>query len=92
VKQSRTAPIGLIAGAKMPHCSISDLVSNNSKNLLQYQDQGCAGMIEYLRNLAHRCTILARRCSDLSVSQELEGIGAELMEKAHELEKQSDSG
>jgi hypothetical protein len=44
-------------------------------------------MIDYLRNLAHRCTRLARRCSDLGVSQELEGIGAELMEKAQELEQ-----
>ena len=44
-------------------------------------------MIEYLRDLAHRCTRLARRCSDRGVSHELEGIGAELMEKAQELER-----
>jgi len=44
-------------------------------------------MIEYLREIAHRCTGLARRCSDRAISHELEGIGAELMEKAHELEK-----
>jgi hypothetical protein len=43
-------------------------------------------MAGYLRDLAHRCTRLAGRCSDLAVAQELEGIGAELMEKAHELE------
>jgi hypothetical protein len=44
------------------------------------------GLIGYLRHVAHRCTRLASRCSDLSVSQELEGISAELMEKARELE------
>jgi len=44
-------------------------------------------MIGYLRDVAHRCTRLARRCSDLGVSQELEGIGAELMEKARDLEQ-----
>jgi hypothetical protein len=38
-------------------------------------------MVGYLRDLAHRCTRLARRCSDYAVSQELEGIGAELMQK-----------
>jgi len=43
-------------------------------------------MAGYLRDLAHRCTRLARHCSDLAVAQELEGLGAELMEKAHELE------
>jgi hypothetical protein len=43
-------------------------------------------MAGYLRDLAHRCTRLATRCSDLAVAQELEGLGAELMEKAHELE------
>lgn len=43
-------------------------------------------MAGYLRDLAHRCTRLARRFSDLAVAQELEGLGAELMEKAHELE------
>ncbi len=43
-------------------------------------------MAGYLRDLAHRCTSLARRCSDLAVAQELEGLGVELMEKAHELE------
>jgi hypothetical protein len=43
-------------------------------------------MAGYLRDLAHRCTRLAKRCSDLGVAQELDGLGAELMEKAHELE------
>ena len=43
-------------------------------------------MAGYLRDLAQRCTRLATRCSDLAVAQELEGLGAELMEKAHELE------
>ena len=42
-------------------------------------------MIEYFRNLAHRCANLARRCADLNVSRELEGIGVELMEKARDL-------
>lgn len=44
-------------------------------------------MIGYLRELALRCTQLARDCPDLETSYELEGIGAELMEKASELEK-----
>ena len=48
-------------------------------------------MIAYLRDLAYRCTRLARGCSDMSVSRELEGIGAELMEKAHELEQSGHS-
>jgi hypothetical protein len=48
-------------------------------------------VIGYLRDLAHRCSRLARRCSDPSVSHELEGIGAELMEKAHELEQSDNS-
>jgi len=43
--------------------------------------------IEYFRNLAHRGTNLARRCADLNVSRELEGIGVELMEKARDLEQ-----
>lgn len=49
-------------------------------------------MVGYLRDLAHRCTRLARHCSDLGVSRELEGIGAELMEKANELERSSSGG
>jgi hypothetical protein len=44
-------------------------------------------MIGYLRDIAHRCTHLARRCADRSISHELEGMSVELMEKAHELEK-----
>jgi hypothetical protein len=44
-------------------------------------------MIGYLRDVAHRCTRLARLCSDVAVSHELEGIGTELMEKAYELEQ-----
>jgi hypothetical protein len=39
------------------------------------------GMVGFLRDLAHRCTSLARRCSDIGVSRELEGIGAEFMER-----------
>lgn len=41
--------------------------------------------IEYFRNLAHRGTNLARRCADLNVYRELEGIGVELMEKGARL-------
>jgi len=43
-------------------------------------------MIEYLRQIAHRCTALARDCSDRAVGHELEGLSVELMEKAQELE------
>jgi len=42
-------------------------------------------MVGYLRDLALRCTRLAQHCTDLAVAQELEGMGAELMEKAREL-------
>jgi hypothetical protein len=41
----------------------------------------------YLREKAHYCTVLARRCTDLRTSQLLEGLGVELMLKAAELEK-----
>lgn len=44
-------------------------------------------MIGYIREIAHRCTNLARRCTDRSISHELEGMSVELMEKAHELEE-----
>jgi hypothetical protein len=47
------------------------------------------GMVGFLRDLAHRCTSLAGRCSDVGVSREHEGIGAELMERAHDLDKSS---
>jgi hypothetical protein len=40
----------------------------------------------YLREKAHYCVALARQCPDLSVSQALEVLGIELMEKAAELE------
>jgi hypothetical protein len=43
-------------------------------------------MIEYLRQIAHRCTALARGCSDRAVGHELEGLSVELMEKAQEME------
>ena len=43
-------------------------------------------MIDYLRQIAHRCTALARGCSDRAISHELESLSVELMEKAHELE------
>jgi hypothetical protein len=38
------------------------------------------------RALSHRCTALARGCSDRAVGHELEGLSVELMEKAQELE------
>jgi hypothetical protein len=49
------------------------------------------GIVEYFRDLAHRCTRLARRCSDIGIAHELEGIGAELMERAHEIERSNRS-
>lgn len=41
----------------------------------------------YLREKAHYCVALARRCQDLPTSQALEALGVELMEKAAELER-----
>jgi hypothetical protein len=41
----------------------------------------------YLREKAHYCVALARRCSDLAIAQALEGLGIELMEKATQLER-----
>jgi len=43
----------------------------------------------YLRELAHRCVRLARSCPDRKTSHELEAIGAELMERAAEIERLS---
>jgi hypothetical protein len=43
----------------------------------------------YLRELAHRCVRLARNCSDQTTSHELDALGAELMEKAAEIERPS---
>lgn len=40
----------------------------------------------YLREKAHHCVALARDCPDLTTSHALEALGAELMEKAAELE------
>jgi hypothetical protein len=40
----------------------------------------------YLREKAHYCVALARRCPDLPTSQALEALGIELMEKAAALE------
>jgi hypothetical protein len=40
----------------------------------------------YLRELAQRCTRIARECPHLATSQELEAIGVELMLKAAELD------
>jgi hypothetical protein len=66
------------------HTSNASLYTTASKFNKSKDDTEVIG---YLRDLAHRCSSLARRCSDRSVSHELEGIGAELMEKAHELEQ-----
>jgi hypothetical protein len=41
----------------------------------------------YLREKAHYCVALARKCDDLTTSRALEALGVELMEKAAELEK-----
>jgi hypothetical protein len=41
----------------------------------------------YLREKAHYCVALSRRCSDLATAQALEALGVELMEKAAELER-----
>jgi hypothetical protein len=41
----------------------------------------------YLREKAHYCVALARKCADLPTSQALEALGVELMEKAAELEE-----
>jgi hypothetical protein len=46
-----------------------------------------AELVEYMRDVAHRCTRLARNCPDLGTSQELQALGVELMEKADELER-----
>ena len=43
-------------------------------------------MIDYLRQIVHRCTALARACSDRAVGHELGDLSVELMEKAQELE------
>jgi hypothetical protein len=40
----------------------------------------------YLREKAHYCVALARRCRDSTTSHALEALGVELMEKAAELE------
>ena len=41
----------------------------------------------YLREKAHYCVALARKCDDVTTSRALEALGVELMEKAAELEK-----
>jgi len=43
--------------------------------------------VSYLRGLAHRCVRLAHICPDRKTSHELEAIAAELMDKAAEIEK-----
>jgi hypothetical protein len=44
-------------------------------------------IVEYLRERALICTRLARTCPHLVTSQELEGLAADLMAKAKELEE-----
>jgi len=41
----------------------------------------------YLRDLAQRCSRLARDCPHLATSHQLEAIGVELMQKAAELDE-----
>jgi hypothetical protein len=41
----------------------------------------------YLREKAHYCVALARRCPHLATAQALEILGIEMMEKAAELER-----
>lgn len=40
----------------------------------------------YLRELAQRCSKIARQCPHVPTTHELEGIGVELMMKAAELD------
>jgi hypothetical protein len=57
--------------------------------IMAYNASGHAMLIDalYLREKAHYCVALSRRCSDLATSQALEALGIELMEKAAELEQ-----
>jgi hypothetical protein len=41
----------------------------------------------YLREKAHYCVTLSRKCAHTATAQALEVLGVELMEKAAELEK-----
>jgi hypothetical protein len=41
---------------------------------------------ERLRQLAIKCTRLADECTDKSIANELEGVGAELAQKAQKLD------
>lgn len=42
----------------------------------------------FLREKAHYCVALSRRCTDLVTARALEALGVELMEKAAELESE----
>jgi F420-dependent methylenetetrahydromethanopterin dehydrogenase len=44
--------------------------------------------VTYLRRTAEACSRLARNCPHLATAHELEAIAADLMAKAHELERQ----
>jgi hypothetical protein len=46
----------------------------------------------YLRDLAQRCTGIARGCPDVPTAHELEAISIELMLKAAELDDLQNSG
>jgi hypothetical protein len=41
----------------------------------------------YLREKAHYCAALARKCTDITTARALEALSIELMEKAAELEQ-----
>lgn len=44
-------------------------------------------MAENLRQLAVKCSRLAKDCTDKNIANELEGIGADLAEKAKKLDE-----
>jgi hypothetical protein len=46
----------------------------------------------YLREQAQRCTRVARDCPHLATSHELEAMGADLMQKAAELDELQQAG
>lgn len=45
--------------------------------------------IDYLREIAQRCTRLARDCPHVTTAHALEELGLDLMHKAQELEQRS---
>jgi hypothetical protein len=55
--------------------SLSNVVANKMHQVIQY-----------LRDMAHRCVRLARNCRDDQTADELEDMSVEIMEKASELD------